>query len=135
MEEKKSQIIKLDKTNEPGRVIEQPMKRYLVFQVKLALDAIRDILLGPVALVATLVDIVEKNKGRNSHFEKLMKFGRISERHINLFNQHKSKRQSVESVFEQVEEVIKKEYQEGQLTAKAKKAIEDKLAKNKRTKN
>jgi predicted Co/Zn/Cd cation transporter (cation efflux family) len=112
---------------------EKPMKRYLVFQVKLALDAIRDILLGPVALVATLIDMAEKNHGKNSHFERLMKVGRISERHINLFNQHKQKSQSVESVFDQVENVIKKEYQDGQLTAKAKKAIEAKLRRSKRT--
>jgi hypothetical protein len=66
----------------------QPFKRLLVFQVKLAVDALRDIILSPVSLICTVLDSIQKNRGKNSYFEKLMVFGRQTERRINLFEQH-----------------------------------------------
>ena len=104
-----------------------PVRRLLTFQVKLAVDAFRDIALSPVAIIATVIDLVEGRQGGSRLFEKLMKFGRVSEKHINLFDQHKYGNRTVDSVLSQVEDILVNEYKNGDISAKAKAAIEDKL--------
>jgi len=84
-----------------------PVRRLLIFQLKLALDALRDILLSPVSILATLVDFLSGRQGDNSYFEMLLKLGRISERHINLFEQHQDNSQTVDTVVHQFEAVVK----------------------------
>ncbi|WP_444998187.1 hypothetical protein [Aliikangiella sp. IMCC44359] len=114
--------------NEPNKdVAEHPVRNLLVFQVKLAIDALRDILLSPVAILATLADLIGGKRGRSSYFERLMKFGRVSEAHINLFGQHKGSSRTVDNVLKQVEDILVKEYKEGDISAKTKKTIETKL--------
>lgn len=115
------------KKTEAETISKHPFRRLVVFQVKLALDALRDIALSPVALLATLLDIIDNRHGKNSFFEKLMHLGRVSERHINLFEQHKQKTKTVDSVLTQVEDILVNEYKKGELSAKAKNAIEKKL--------
>jgi hypothetical protein len=104
-----------------------PVRRLLVFQVKLAVDALRDIALSPVAIIATIIDLVEKKRGKARMFDKLMQFGRISEKNINLFEGHKHASRTVDTVLKQVEEILVNEYKHGELSAKAKAAIESKL--------
>ena len=106
-----------------------PVRRLLFFQLKLALDAIRDILLSPVSLVATILDLVQGRKGDNSYFEMLMKFGRHSETRINLFDQHQGEKQTVDNIFNQVEDVLKKQYEKGGISEKTKREIEVKFKK------
>ena len=43
-----------------------PVRKLIFFQIKLALDAIRDILLSPISIVATLLDLVQGRKGKDS---------------------------------------------------------------------
>ncbi len=104
-------------------------KRLLIFQFKLFLDALRDLLLSPVSVVATVIDLVEKNNGKQSYFEMLLKIGRESDRRINLFEQHKTikRAKTVDQVMQQVEEVLIKEYQNGEISNKARVAIEKSL--------
>ena len=52
-----------------------PFRRLVIFQLKLAVDALRDIILSPVSIVCSLLDLVEKRKDKGSYFEKLMLFG------------------------------------------------------------
>ena len=104
-----------------------PVRRLLVFQVKLAVDALRDIALSPVAIIATIIDLVEKRRGKERMFDKLMQFGRISEKNINLFEGHRNASRTVDTVLKQVEEILVNEYKHGELSAKAKAAIESKL--------
>lgn len=103
------------------------LKKLGIFQLKLAVDALRDILLSPLSLICTLIDLMEGKAGKDSHFEKLLRFGRRTERKINLFNQHDNdpeKGQTIDSLINQVESIIVKEYTEGQMSAKAKGAID-----------
>ncbi len=119
MSNKQPQPTQQDKVN--------ALKKLGVFQLKLAVDALRDILLSPLSLMCTLIDLVEGNTGKDSYFEKLLRFGRRTERKINLFNQHddeSSQGQTIDSLINQVESIIVKEYTEGQMSAKAKGAIE-----------
>ncbi|TQV82907.1 hypothetical protein [Aliikangiella coralliicola] len=104
-----------------------PVRRLLVFQLKLAIDALRDILLSPVSIIATVLDLIEGRSGKKSYFETLLKFGRMSEKRINLFDQYDGEGRTVDSVLAQVEDVLVKEYKNGDISAKAKSAIETSL--------
>ncbi|WP_196138452.1 hypothetical protein [Aliikangiella sp. G2MR2-5] len=115
--------------SEPLLFEHHPVRRLLLFQLKLALDALRDILLSPVSIVATLLDLAQKKHGKNSHFEIMLKLGRESERRINLFDQNRASKQSktVDSVLKQVEDILVKEYKEGGISEKARSALEKSL--------
>jgi len=41
-----------------------PFRRLVIFQLKLAVDALRDVILSPVSIVCSLIDLVEKRKGK-----------------------------------------------------------------------
>jgi len=112
-----------------------PIKRLLIFQIKLAADALRDILMSPISLVFTLIDSIQNNRGQNSYFEKLMQFGRNTEKRINLFEQHEEdvssdcKDVSIDSILNRVEGVILKEYKNKPISKKAMAAIENAIKK------
>ncbi len=109
-----------------------PFRRLVIFQLKLGVDALRDILLSPVSIICSLIDLAEKRKGENSYFEKLMVFGRNTEKKINLFEQqHKYQQQhqhqqeaTIDSILNQVEGVVMKEYKDKKLSKKTLSAIE-----------
>ncbi len=62
--------------------------KLVAFQLKLAADALRDLLLSPVSIVLFLMDIILKPAAENSYHERLMHLGRRSDRVINLFNEY-----------------------------------------------
>jgi hypothetical protein len=64
------------------------LRKLLVFQFKLYLDAFRDLLLSALSLVAFVIDAVLNLSGPESFFERVLAFGRRTEVTINLFNQH-----------------------------------------------
>ena len=106
-----------------------PIKRLALFQLKLVFDALRDILLSPISIIATIIDLIENRRGQRSYFSLLLKYGRESERRINLFEQHSSRKQAktVDTVVQKVEDIIVKEYKNGEISSKALKAIEKTL--------
>lgn len=57
----------------------------LVFQLKLIVDSIRDIVLVPISLVAALVGLVIGGREPDLYFRKIVAFGRKTEHWINLF--------------------------------------------------
>ncbi len=83
------------------------LRKFLVFQIKLYIDAFRDVLLSVLALGAFIIDLVKQNDGPDSYFERVLKFGRGTERSINLFNQFGAEEQggrSVDSIIDEVEQ-------------------------------
>ncbi len=93
-----------------GRLWRQ-LRKLIVFQIKLYVDAFRDLLLSALALGAFIVDLVLHNDGPDSYFEKVLQFGRSTERSINLFNQFSAQERgprSVDGVIEKVEERFKR---------------------------
>ena len=62
-----------------------------IFQLKLLMDGIRDILLVPIALGCGLFGIVFGGDHPDRWFNQLLELGRRSDRFINLFNQHDGK--------------------------------------------
>ena len=108
----------------PGEIVSHPFRRLVIFQLKLAVDALRDIILSPVSIVCSLIDLAEKRKGKDSYFEKLMLFGRNTEKKINLFEQHQIEESTIDSILHQVEGVVMKEYKDKNLSKKTISAIE-----------
>jgi len=95
-----------------------PLRKLLIFQLKLAVDALRDILLSPVSIACSILDFLNKKEADNSYFEKLMIFGRNTERKINLFEQHSNDESNIDAVLNQVESVIVNEYKDKTLSKK-----------------
>lgn len=81
------------------------LKRLLIFQVKLYVDAFRDFFLSLLSLLAFLLDVIQQNHGPGSHFENVLNLGRRSEKAINLFNQHDPEQQDARSVDGVIREV------------------------------
>ena len=71
--------------NEPDISRWTLIRDMVIFQVKLAIDAIRDLLLSPVSIICGLIDIFKGHSLSNSYFHKLMHYGHQSDRWLNLF--------------------------------------------------
>jgi len=109
-----------------------------IFQVKLAMDAIRDLLLSPASIICGLIDIVKGYSISQSYFHKLMNLGQQSDSWLNLFgknskgaeslnvmsNQKIKADVSVDQLFSQVEALLKEQHSKGGLTASAKTTID-----------
>lgn len=109
-----------------------PFRRLVIFQFKLAADALRDILLSPVSIICSLLDLVFKNREQASYFEKLMAFGRHTEKRINLFEQHQDDDVTIDSVLNQLEGVVLKEHRDKELSKKTLLAIKNIIKKDKK---
>lgn len=59
----------------------------LLFQLRLAADAVRDIVMSPVSIVMFLLDLVLRPPEGESHYQQMMQFGRKTDRWINLFEE------------------------------------------------
>lgn len=83
-----------------------PFKKFLIFQIKLYIDALRDLFLSALSLFAFLLDVILQKQGPDSFFEKVLAFGRRTELSINLFNQYDIDEQtgtSVDKILKEVE--------------------------------
>ena len=63
----------------------QLLRDAAAFQVKLLLDAIRDIALSPLSLVAALIDLAFAGSRPPKHFYAVLRLGRRSEAWIDLW--------------------------------------------------
>ncbi|NQZ07923.1 MAG: hypothetical protein HRT35_12240 [Algicola sp.] len=119
-----------NKNSEPFRW--QLIKKAAVFQLKLGLDALRDILLSPLSLMLVLIDIALGHNQQQSYFIKLMKFGRLSDRWINLFETKAGywdqRNKSVDYWLAQVATVVKDQQTSGKMSDAAKAKIDGYMA-------
>lgn len=116
-----------------------------VFQVKLLVDGLRDLLLVPTSLVAGIISIVSgKAGGAGPQFYHLLEWGKESEQWIDLFSALKNSperierpahlaEQGMDDIVERFEAFVVDEYKGGGLTAQAKDHF-DKLLKTMRGK-
>lgn len=107
-----------------------------LFQGKLLLDNMRDLVLGPVAIGAALVGIVTSRDEPGRHFYRLMRWGRWSDHAINLFNvkgapeSDSSPREShadgpnIDQLADEVERVLIERYSQSTLAKAAKGSID-----------
>jgi hypothetical protein len=110
-----------------------PMLRDLaVFQGKLVLDALRDLALSPISLIAGTLGIIRNPKAPGRYFYALMKLGTRSDKWINLFGASKHvgldetllEEPSIDDVVERLEALVVRQYDQGGVTSQAKEAID-----------
>jgi hypothetical protein len=113
----------------PGRW--ELIRDVLVFQLKLAIDAMRDVLLVPVSLIAGVADLVFGGERPGRIFQQVLALGRESEVIINLFGSHRETLPAtqgqvprVDDVVGRLEKLVVEQYERGGLTAQAKDAID-----------
>ena len=130
----------------------QMLKKLIVFQVKLAFDAVRDLLLSPVSFICTIIDISTRASEEKSLFNQLMKLGNKTDHWLNLFNsapksskaksvkKHKLSlpfssyddvvpEKNVDQLFDKIEAIIREQHKSGGVTASAKASIDYYLSK------
>ena len=93
-------------------------------QLKLVADGLRDALLIPVSLIATLIGLLRGGADCDLEFRRVIKLGRRSERWINLFGHQRplgfgNPAGSMDRVLEQVEAIVVDQYRKGKSAAEA----------------
>lgn len=97
----------------------QLIRDLLVFQAKLALDGLRDLVLLPISLIAAVLGLVASPDNPGKYFQRLLEFGRQTDVWINLFGashhyqQDGSQPLSSDAYVEKLEEMLINEYKRG----------------------
>lgn len=85
------------------------LRHLLVFQVKLAADALRDFVLSPLSVIAFVIDAVRKPRVEDSLYLRLMLVGRRTDRAINLFDEHKDAGAfTIDRAADELEELVRR---------------------------
>ena len=88
----------------------QALRHMLVFQLKLAADALRDLLLSPISVFVFFVDVIRRPTLEDSLYLRLMLLGRKSDKVINLFDEHKDAGHfTVDQAVEELEALVLRE--------------------------
>lgn len=128
--------------NEEPAAVAGPDRRTLVrdmavLQVKLIVDGLRDFLLVPISIAAGIVSLLKAGKEPGTEFYDLLRFGRRSERLINLFAAADRARAreddeetlpDIDQMVARVETFVVDEYNNGGITAQAKERLDRVLA-------
>ena len=111
---------------------EQPLpvgrtfRHLVVFQIKLFVDAIRDILFSPLSITAFLIDVITQPAAKDSLSLRLMHLGRRSDRVINLFNEYTNDGDyTIDQTVDEVETALQKEFEKEREKRKAKTLSDD----------
>lgn len=107
-----------------------------VLQFKLVVDGLRDLVLVPASLIAALISLLHSENGRpGPHFYRLLKFGKRSERWVDLFGAYRNApagvadeelpgEPSIDDFVHRMETFVVDEYRRGGVTAQAKERID-----------
>jgi len=109
-----------------------------VFQVKLIVDGLRDLVLVPISLVAGMISLLKGGSQPGSEFYDLLRVGRRSEHWINLFGaaEHlhgpaalddQFATDDIDEIVSRVETFVVDEYRKGGVTAQAKQHLDQAL--------
>ena len=105
----------------------------MVFQLKLLLDNVRDLVLMPVSLVAALIDLVFRGEREGARFYNVLRWGAHSEEVINVYSaiEHHAPGDfkvradyTVDGVIARLEGVLKREVEKGGTAASVKAAMD-----------
>jgi hypothetical protein len=72
---------KLDKRRDRGVII----RDLLIFQIKLFLDGLKDVVMSPLAIGAAALDLLAPTSKRGARFYAVMRVGERMDRWLNLF--------------------------------------------------
>lgn len=124
----------IETASERGRLIRDAV----VFQGKLVVDGIRDLVLLPVSLIAAVVSLVGKGNSPGPEFYDLLRLAKRSERWINLFGAvekgesgkianpdgQSESISDLDALVSRVETFLVDEYNRGGVTAQAKERMD-----------
>ncbi len=82
----------------------------LVFQAKLSIDGVRDLLLMPVALAATLLGLIFGGSEPDRYFRQVLEWGRRTEDWLNLFG-HRNADDTADSLMEPFQQRVFEEFE------------------------
>jgi hypothetical protein len=109
------------------------LRDVLVFQIKMLLDNVRDLVLMPVALAAALIDLLLRGDREGARFYKVLRWGWHSERVIDVYSaiEHEepgaftvSRDYTVDGVIARLESVVTREVEKGGTAASIKGAMD-----------
>ena len=94
-----------------------------VFQIKLAMDGLRDLFLSPISIGAAVWGIITNPSNPDKYFAQLMNFGHKTDEWINLFgnvDEYESGKQSSDKYVHKAQEMLVNQYQQGGMVKKVK---------------
>ena len=108
------------------------IRNAFVFQLKLMADGLRDLVLLPVSLIATLIGVLRSSDDPEREFLQVIQLGRESEKWINLFGTHDTPEDanaiaSIDTLFTKLEETLKQQYLTSGISQKVKVEIDEAL--------
>lgn len=96
------------------------LRHLVVFQLKLAADALRDLMLSPISVLVFIIDAIRRPALEDSLYLRLMLLGRRSDRMINLFDEHKDAGHfTVDEAVEELESIVRSRTRNGSGSATA----------------
>ena len=105
----------------------------VVFQIKMLLDNLRDLVLMPVALGAALIDLVLRGEREGTLFYRVLRWGWHSEKVIDVYSAIENHPQgdfeigrsyTVDGVIARLEEVVTREVEKGGTASSIKNAMD-----------
>ncbi|MEM6666759.1 MAG: hypothetical protein AAF638_10185 [Pseudomonadota bacterium] len=120
------------------------IRTVIVFQIKLFLDGLRDVIMSPMSIMAGIIGILFGGNRPDWAFQRLMRFGRRTDVWINLFdaypegdpdvpqrekpvNSPLTGTRNVDEAIAEVEDLLRRDYAAGGITARSRRSIEDVL--------
>ena len=108
------------------------IRNSVVFQLKLMADGLRDLVLLPISLIATLIGLLRGGDEPEREFLQVINVGRETEQWINLFGNHAPPKNanaiaSIDALFSKVEETLKQQYQATGTSMRAQAEIDEAL--------
>ena len=108
------------------------VRNAVVFQLKLMADGLRDLVLLPVSLVATVIGLLRGGDEPEREFLQVIQIGRESEQWINLFGNHNVGNEShavasIDALFTKVEDTLKQHYKAAGTSESAQAEIDEAL--------
>lgn len=76
-----------------------------VFQLKIATEAIRDLLLSPISIIAAIVGLLAGGEEPEQYFRRVQRFGRRSDLWLNVFG-HRHRGPSADDLVRPLEEKL-----------------------------
>jgi hypothetical protein len=109
------------------------MRDVMVFQLKMFLDNVRDLVLMPVSLVAALIDLVLRGDREGARFYRVLRWGWHSEKVIDVYSaiEHHppdefeiGQAYTVDGVIARLENVVAREVEKGGTASSIKSAMD-----------
>ncbi|WP_159592777.1 hypothetical protein [Chelativorans xinjiangense] len=102
------------------------VRRVILFQVKLFADGLRDFVMSPLSIVAGVLGILFSRDPEGS-YDRLMRFGRETDRWINLFDaygeEEGGRAPTLDTVADEIETAIRRDYADGGMSARSAEAM------------